>query len=134
MKRSLILTAVVLGGGLALTGCADRYGYGHGYGYRTAYYSSYYQPGWYGWYDGHYGNIYDGYWGRGGYYYYRTHSRDRWRRDDGRHFRAAQAQPSRRYYRYDRAAPPRDWRGGGGRERDDDRGRGRGRGRGHDRD
>lgn len=111
MKRSLILSAAVLASGLALTGCADRYGYGHSYryGYYPSYYSAYYQPVWYGWYDGYYGPIYDGYWSRSGYYYYRTHSRDRWRRDDARHFRAAAAAPSRAYYRYDRAAPPKDW-------------------------
>ncbi|MFM5952689.1 MAG: hypothetical protein ACKOPE_00080 [Novosphingobium sp.] len=122
-KRSAMLAGVVLAT-IPLAGCYDDYGYG-----RPAYYGNYY-PASYGWYDGYYGPIHDGYWGDGGYYFYRSHSRDRWRRDDGRHFRASAVSPGGHYYRYDRAAPGR------GRGHDGDRGRehDRGRGHGHDRD
>lgn len=114
--RSLMLAPLALAV-LPLSGCADDYGYHRGYvGYRA-------YPVYYGWYDGFYGPVYDGYWGEGGYYYYRMNRHDRWRRDDDRHFRAEANQPAGSYYRYDRAAPPRNW------HRDQDRDRGRDRGR-----
>jgi hypothetical protein len=48
------------------------------------------QPGYVyvdGYYDDFYGPFYDGYWGDGGYFYYRTGPDADWRRDDARHFR-----------------------------------------------
>lgn len=40
-----------------------------------------------GFYDDHYGAIYDGYWGRDGGFYYRNGERERsYHRDDGMHF------------------------------------------------
>lgn len=109
-------------GGLALAvvplaGCYDDYGYGYGYSRPYSYSHSYYPRG-YGWYDGYYGPVYDGYWGGGGIYYYRMHDRDRWRRDEGRHFRRGD-RPGDNWQRWDRD-----------RRRDGDHDRGRG----HDRD
>jgi hypothetical protein len=41
-----------------------------------------------GWYDGYYGPIYDGYWGRDGFFYYRSAPDARaFRRGDRNHFR-----------------------------------------------
>jgi hypothetical protein len=80
MKRLLTLAGLTLAA-LPLAGCASDY---HHRQYARMYVSS--SPN-YGWYDGYYGSIYDGRWASGGYYYYRMHDRDSWRRDDGRHFR-----------------------------------------------
>lgn len=111
MKSPLVLCALVLAG-VPLAGCVTDDYYGGSSYYGSRYYGSHSAP----WYDNHYGSIYDGYWGDGGYYHYRLNNRDRWRRDDGRHFRADRDRPSMRHYRYDRANPPADWnRGGDGR-------------------
>ncbi|MDE2435774.1 MAG: hypothetical protein KGM49_05900 [Sphingomonadales bacterium] len=115
MRRAMILTALALAT-VPLAGCASDYG--HGYN-RPVAYSNYY-PRSYGWYDGYYGPIFDGYWGNGGYYYYRMHDRDRWRRDGDRHFRQGATSPGERWEHFDRAPPA--WRGHGS---------GRGPGRGH---
>ena len=40
-----------------------------------------------GFYDDYYGPIYDGYWGTGGAFYYRTHPNGRFVRDRSGHFR-----------------------------------------------
>jgi hypothetical protein len=40
-----------------------------------------------GYYDNSYGHFYDGYWGDGDVFYYRTGPNDNFRRDDARHFR-----------------------------------------------
>lgn len=95
MNRRIMLGALVLAV-LPLAGCYDDdYGYG-----RPGYYSHHY-PGGYGWYDGYYGRIYGGYWNRDGFYYYRIGPRDRWRRDDGRHFRRGE-RPDDHWQRWDR--------------------------------
>jgi hypothetical protein len=40
-----------------------------------------------GYYDDYYGPIYDGYWGNGGVFYYRSHEHGRLIADRGNHFR-----------------------------------------------
>lgn len=99
MLRSAMMAGLVLAA-VPLAGCADGY-YGDRYGYGRPYHSSSYHPRSYGWYDGYYGAIYRGYWGRGGFYYYRLHARDHWRRDDGRHFRRGD-RPHGKWRRWDR--------------------------------
>lgn len=81
----IILAAPLL---IGVAACAD-----DGYvGVRSAYYDPY--P-YYGWYDGYYGPIYDGYWGTDGFFYYRSGDRDRhFRRGDHEHFRQRGSQPS----------------------------------------
>lgn len=121
MTRAMMLAGLVVGSA-ALAGCASdygRYGYygGYDYGYSRPSYSRSYYPSSYGWYDGYYGRVHSGYWGQGGIYYYRTHERDRWRRDDGRHFRRGDG-PGGNWQRWDR--DDRDH------HRDHDRRRGRG--------
>ncbi|MBS0482751.1 MAG: hypothetical protein JSR96_11505 [Proteobacteria bacterium] len=116
MLAGLMLAAV------PLAGCAS-----NGYGYSQPYaYSGYSYPRSYGWYDGYYGSVYDGYWGQGGYYYYRTHDRDRWQRDNDHHFRQGATSPGSNWQRYERAAP--SWRGPDGGHA---QGQARGNGRGH---
>lgn len=100
MKRALILAGMALATAVPLAGCVDDYGYG--YGYSRPYSYSHYYPGGYGWYDGYYGSVYDGYWGNGGTYYYRMDRDDRWRRDDGRHFRYGRDNPGNGWRRWDR--------------------------------
>lgn len=112
MKRMMMLVGLALAA-VPLAGCAEDYGYGGSYGY-----SAYYGPRGLGWYDGYYGPVYDGYWGNGGaIYYYRMHERDRWRRDEGRHFRYGERSPGDGWRRYGRA--DRD-HGRRGHDRDDD--------------
>ncbi|MFM5894122.1 MAG: hypothetical protein ACKOQM_06775 [Novosphingobium sp.] len=117
MKRSLMAGGLALAV-LPLAGCYDDYGGGYGYS-RPHSYSSYY-PRSYGWYDGYYGPVHSGYWGPGGYYYYRMHARDRWRRDEGWHFRRGD-RPHGNWRRWDRDdRHDGDHRGGWGRGRDHD--------------
>jgi hypothetical protein len=74
---------------LALSGCAGGYGIG----------SDAYAGGPYaydGFYDDHYGAIYDGYWGDDGGFYYRSGQHDRhFRRGDASHFSRSGAQGGR---------------------------------------
>lgn len=112
MTRLPALAALALAA--TSVGACTHNDYGYGYssariGYSSGYYpryASYYEPRYYGWYDGYYGSIHDGYWDDGGTFYFRLSTRDRWRRDDGRHFYYGEARPGRHYYRYDRA----NWR------------------------
>jgi len=67
MKSALI----ALGAVLALSGCASYGGYGGGY---NAYY------------DDAYGPFYDGYWGHGDVFWYRTGRGHPFISDEGRHF------------------------------------------------
>lgn len=94
MKRPYLLLAAPLLA-LGLTACDD-YGY-YGGGVR---YSSYPQ---YGWYDGYYGSIHDGYWGNDGNYYYRFSDRDRqFRRGDREHFYRGDRSPGAHWRSMDR--------------------------------
>jgi len=43
------------------------------------------------WYDNYYGNVYDGYWGDDGWYYYRPTRDHAFVRDEARHFRRDRA-------------------------------------------
>lgn len=88
IHSKLLIAAPLL---LGLSACADN-GY---YGARVGVYDPY--P-YYGWYDGFYGPIYDGYWGSDGFFYYRSSDRDRhFRRGDRDHFRREQASPGGKY-------------------------------------
>lgn len=78
MKRFPVLASLALGL-VALSGCDDDYR-GASIGMNPSPYA--------GWYDGHYGPIFDGYWGFDNLFYYRTGPNDRaFRRGDPRHFR-----------------------------------------------
>ncbi len=104
MTRKIMLAGLVLGA-TTLAGCASDYGrYGRSYGnydYGYGYGQQSYYPGSYGWYDGYYGQVHSGYWDQGGTYYYRLNERDRWRRDDARHFRRGD-RPHGNWQRWDR--------------------------------
>ena len=77
MKRSIILLSLALVG-LPFAGCVED-GYDNGLGGYHAYD---------GYYDGYYGSIYDGYWGRNGYFHYRRSEQDRhYQQGDHDHFR-----------------------------------------------
>ncbi len=69
--KKLLLSA---GAFVLLAGCAGPRYVGGGFGYD-------------GYYDDHYGPIYDGYWGDGDVFYYRAHPHGRYIRDTGGHFR-----------------------------------------------
>lgn len=71
MKFVLIAPALLL----TLSSCADYQG---GMGGRLAYN---------GYYDDSYGPIYDGYWGEGDTFYYRSSRNGEYQRDSGQHFR-----------------------------------------------
>jgi hypothetical protein len=74
MKQVLLAAAA-----LALSACAEGYGYGpHGGGYGG---------GDVAYYDNSYGAIYDGYWGGDGAYYYAPARGQPFVRDEGHHFR-----------------------------------------------
>ncbi len=77
MKRLASLAAATLAAA-SLGACMDDMGYHHG-PYAGAYISGYY--------DDAYGPFYDGYWGDGGVFYYRTGPTGEFRRDDAHHFR-----------------------------------------------
>lgn len=81
MKRALTVMALAVAS-VPLAGCMAEYGYGGG----PAIYAS--GPYAYdGWYDGYYGQIYDGYWGSDNYFYYRHGDGDRaYVRGDRGHF------------------------------------------------
>ena len=84
MKRPLIL-ACLAASTLSLTACHD------GYGSRVAVgWSSY--P-YYGWYDGFYGPIYDGYWVDSIFYFRRSPQDRAFRRGDPLHFRRGTVRP-----------------------------------------
>lgn len=91
------ITLLVCSAALAgLSGCATDGYYGEGYYGSSFDYGSPYAYN--GWYDGYYGPIYDGYWGRDGYFYYRTSDRDRNFRRGGRdHFARSQSTPGTNY-------------------------------------
>lgn len=69
--RKMLLSA---GAALILAGCAGPGYVGGGVAYD-------------GYYDNAYGPIYDGYWGDGGVFFYRSGHRGRYIRDTGGHFR-----------------------------------------------
>lgn len=78
----------ILGATAALVlvaGCAGGYYGGSDFGY--------YGPDteFDGYYDGAYGPIYDGYWGHGGAFYYRSSAGGTWNRGETAHFRRAAA-------------------------------------------
>ncbi|KQM19654.1 hypothetical protein [Novosphingobium sp. Leaf2] len=78
-----ILALALAGTTLSLSACATD-GYG-GYGYSSVGWGTPYAYD--GYYDGFYGPIYDGYWGRDNYFYYRNRDGDRrFRRADRNHF------------------------------------------------
>ncbi len=70
MKRLLLGTCAVL----MLAGCTTYGRAGGGIAYD-------------GYYDDHYGPIYDGYWGDGDVFYYRSSRHGRYVRDNDHHFR-----------------------------------------------
>lgn len=96
MKRPLLL-ACLAAMVLPLGACAD---------------DGYYRPAWgprpwYGWYDGFYGPIYDGYWGSDGFFWFRLNSGDRtWRRGDHDHFRRDAAQPPGNFHHFEGTMQP----------------------------
>jgi hypothetical protein len=79
MNRVAIIVLAAISA-VPLAACAGNYGRpGNAYVDRLYAYEGYY--------DGHYGAIYDGYWGRDGGFYYRNADRERsYRRGDGAHF------------------------------------------------
>ncbi|AXB77402.1 hypothetical protein V474_17630 [Novosphingobium barchaimii LL02] len=101
---------------LSLGACAtDGYG-GYG-GVQMGYGSPYAYDGWY---DGHYGSIYDGYWGGDDYFYYRSNERDRrYRRADRNHFMRQAPQGQHNYrqqhgeFRPQQGMHMPQWRGDG---------------------
>ena len=95
---------------LPLAGCVGYDGYG-GYGYGARYGAPIAYDGFY---DNYYGPIYDGYWGGGGAFYYRSHERGRWIRDRGNHFRQAPGGPGFNAF-HGQGPGPRIGRPGGGR-------------------
>jgi hypothetical protein len=58
-----------------------------------------------GYYDGYYGQIYDGYWGDNGVFFYRTGEGGRWSRGDTTHFRRDAAPGFNHIHGTARAAP-----------------------------
>lgn len=79
-----ILALALTGSALALSGCVTD-GYGYGGDYAGVTWGAPYAYD--GWYDGYYGDIYDGYWGGDGYFYYRHGPDDHgFHRADRNHF------------------------------------------------
>lgn len=74
MKHLMISLGLALGLSACATYGDNGYGYGGGYAYN-------------GYYDNYYGPVYDGYWGDGDLFYYRTVRNGPYLRDDSRHFR-----------------------------------------------
>ena len=75
--KTILLAALVAGGALIMSGCADEGYYHHG-------------PmavGYAGYYDDAYGPFNDGYWADDGFFYYSTGGDRHYRRDDAHHFR-----------------------------------------------
>lgn len=127
MKRSITLLALPLA--LGLSACASDGYYGE-YGTSVGWGSPY---AYNGWYDGYYGPIYDGYWGRDGFFYYRSAPGARaFVRGDRNHFRRDAPPPGGRYQEFRGNFQPRrdyhmpNYPHGGG-----PRGGGRPRGHGH---
>jgi len=90
MKRTLITLSLLL----TMTACADYDGHHEG---RIAYN---------GYYDDSYGAIYDGYWGDGDTFYYRSSSHGDYIRDDGHHFRHdASNAPAERFHSFQGKGP-----------------------------
>eukprot|EP01037_Dinobryon_pediforme_P001736 gene1736-1764_t len=85
MNRAVTLALLAVAS-LPLGACVGEYGYGARVGYASAPYEA--GPYAYdGWYDGYYGQVYDGYWGDDGAFYYRHGNGDRaYLRGDGGHF------------------------------------------------
>ncbi|WP_353228302.1 hypothetical protein [Novosphingobium sp.] len=80
MKRSMTAALMALAS-LPLSACVGEYGPGMGIGYDSGPYA------YDGYYDGYYGQVYDGYWGDDNAFYYRRGDGDReYRRGDGGHF------------------------------------------------
>lgn len=85
MKRLLIVLCATLPA-IPLAACAGGYGYGGGVGYAATPYA------YNGYYDDYYGQIYDGYWGDDGGFYYRRGAHERsFRRGDPAHFNQSSA-------------------------------------------
>jgi hypothetical protein len=85
---------------IALASCADTYGGRSSLYVRIPYAYD-------GYYDDHYGAIYDGYWGRDGGFYYRNDEGERvYRRGDGAHFQR-RAPPSGNFHQMQGAMTPR---------------------------
>ncbi|MEJ2409652.1 MAG: hypothetical protein P8Y48_10010 [Novosphingobium sp.] len=104
MKRPLVLTCLAASV-LSLSACYDGYD-----NHVAAGWSSY--P-YYGWYDGYYGPIHDGYWADNTFYY-RLSPRDRtFRRGDPLHFRRGDARSTGPHFRHFQGTlrpPPRGTR------------------------
>jgi len=101
MKRPLMFACLV-GAMVPLGGCVDHYR-----GSAVVSWSSY--P-YYGWYDGFYGPIYDGYWGTDSFFYFRLNPADRvFRRGDAMHFRR-EATPRFQRFEGDLRPPPQGTR------------------------
>ena len=77
MKRYLI-TAAAAAAAVSLGACMDM-GHHHDGPYAGGYVDGYY--------DDAYGPMYDGYWGDGDVFYYRSNANDTFHRDDAHHFR-----------------------------------------------
>lgn len=116
MTNNILTTGLAMGlaaASLVLPGCSD----GRYYGRTSLSWSSYPTYRHY-WYDGHYGSIYDGYWGGDGFFYYRSAPSGRYYRGSREHFRQGGRQPGPTFRRHDN-----------GRRHGDVAGRGRGHGR-----
>jgi hypothetical protein len=90
MKHVLALAGLAAAA-LSLGACADEmYAGGGNWGGPVAYD---------GWYDGAYGDVYDGYWGDDGYFYYRHGSNDhKYYRGDRAHFARGDSAPGGNYH------------------------------------
>ena len=81
MNKKMIIALCATVVALPLAGCNENgYGGGVAVGYGSPYAYN-------GYYDDYYGPIYDGYWGDGDAFFYRSHSHGRYVRDAGGHFR-----------------------------------------------
>lgn len=89
MKRFMALAGIAAVA-LSLSACAaEVYSGGGDWGGPVAYD---------GWYDGYYGDVYDGYWGSDGYFYYRHGGGDRsYYRGDRNHFAHGGSAPGGNY-------------------------------------
>lgn len=92
MKNFMALAGVAAAA-LSLGGCADEIYAGGGNWNGPVAYD--------GWYDGYYGDVYDGYWGSDGYFYYRHGGSDRrYYRGDRHHFAHGDTAPGGNYHHF----------------------------------
>lgn len=84
----LLITALAASAALGLAACESDGYYDGGGGFSAGYYGHGPRSVWYdGWYDNFYGPVYDGYWGPGDSFFYRTAPGGIYYRDGLNHFR-----------------------------------------------